>query len=385
MNTSLAMAVAACLCAWGSPTKPVPAPASPAPAQPEPTQSKPRAIADLSNEELIAQLPPSRQEVTRDTKNDTWVDNPVSTEWRTRVAAGKVTAEQFGAAIRKCAMLRSSPVCFEGEPYHVWMRVPAWLPGYTATAKPHLPEYTCVKAGDPKLDFGCGNAMAATESEESFQTIGVLPKNTTKVIFHVTLSPSSFPPIPPLYFPRPPIGSANANWSGQIELPVEIIPKAAAQPVDTPALTALVREAAGISCSNGFSSEGPSLYFIARTRRPATGPLNSTLICLKIELLKDGVVVATRSTADPDEAYGEKRWRQLVCDADFIRGDLAKAVILGQDIERYTVKVSGIAPTSQSQWYRVQYWSGQYTVPLKDILEPERGTRPAGLGGPGGT
>jgi hypothetical protein len=189
------------------------------------------------------------------------------------------------------------------------------------------------------------------------------------VVFTLEISPSAW------------WEGAKVHWSGTIVLPVEIVPKAPPTPIDSPDLTDLVRRTASVSCSNGFFQDGPSIWLNGWAQRPPSGPLTSALMNLKADLLKDGVVVATELIDDPDEAYGDERWGQT----GFVRGDMARAIVLRKDIERYTVRVSGVAPTKPSRWCRVQYWSGEYTVPLIEILEPECGMRPAGLCGPDGT
>ena len=112
-------------------------------------------------------------------------------------------------------------------------------------------------------------------------------------------------------------------------------------------------------------------------------PLSSTLMWLQLELLEDGKVVHARSSIDPDEAYGEARWS--IDPTRFLRGDIARRIILREGLDRLTVRVRGMKPPRTSQWHRSHYWSGEYVVPLQDVLEPECGMRPAGKCGPEGT
>lgn len=342
----------------------------------QPAEASPdRTIVELTNAELISRLPPARQEVVYDPSIRRPTDNRFSVEWGSRIAAGKVTPDELGAALRQCGMIRSSPTWFAGEPFFVWMRMPDWLPGQVATAKALLSNSAEIRTSEADLSRGgCGNAMAWQESQESRQCVGILPPGTREVVFKVEIAPSRF------------FGGAKLKWSGEITLPVEVVAKAPPAPIDTPELTALIQRASQVTCPNGFFKDGPAIWLNVRAARPLTGPLTSTLMCFKAELLKDGAVVATQLIDDPDEAYGEERMSRILSrTTEFTRGELARSVILRKGIDHYTVRISGVAPSGPNQWCRTQYWSGSFTVPLAAALEPEAGMRPAGLCGPDGT
>src|SRR5206468_1314114 len=121
-----------------------------------------RTVSDLSNNELIERLPPACQEWVRQPRTGTWSQDPIVVEWGGRILARKVTSDELGRALRACGMLRSSPTCFEGQPYHVWMRMPSWLPGQVAVAKPKLPGLSQAQTRESKAGMlDCGNALAA--------------------------------------------------------------------------------------------------------------------------------------------------------------------------------------------------------------------------------
>lgn len=352
-------------------------------AAPPPTPIPPdtRPLTELTNEELIRRLPPARQEVRRDIQAGTWVTSEACVEWERRLAAGKYTPAHLDAAIRHCAILRSSPICFEGEPYHIGLRLPRWLPGQSVVATTSLTpnlQFEAIEMGE--AGYTCGNAIAAQESAESFQPVGILPKGTTKVVFKVTITPSKY------------FDGGVLDWSGEIELPVQLIPKTDPKPIDSPALTALIRKATNISCFNGFYQDGASVSLHSWAQRDPsppsppspTNPLANTLMRLKVELLKDGVIISSDTVEDPDEVDGMDRLTQPTT---ITHGDIACDIALRRNLDRYTVRVTGIAPTNPtrpSRWYRTQYWSGQYTLPLSETLEPESGMRPAGKCGPEG-
>ncbi len=353
---------------------PVPQPVTSAPDAHLPGASK--LVNNMTNAELIALLPPSRQETAFHTTGG-WVESPISIEWRKRVLApGSVTPEEVAAAVRACGLLRSSPTCMEGEPYHVWLRMPEWLPGQVATAKAHTEHSSPATANAIDLGPGCGNAIAAQEEMEAFQAIGILPPGTTHVDFTLTLAPLQF------------WGGPKLAQSIELTLPVELISPATftIAPIDSPELTALIRERSVTT----FSFGGDYASIDNRMTRPLGGPLASTLVRINLQLLKDGEPVWSHIVRDPDDLYGEAAW-------DFgpersITGDIVTDVHSREALTHYSVRVQGVAPKQEelifsdftgkqerhrpNQWHRKNYWNGSYTVPLLEIMEPGEVAKP---------
>lgn len=327
-------------------------------------------LKSLTNAQLIALLPPARQETTRDVKAGSWVESPASKEWAERIITpGKVTPEEIAAAVKACAVLRSSPTCIEGQPYHVWLRMPAWLPGEKAVAVAHLADAqpACAREKDGNR-ADCGNAIAGREERESFQTIGVLPAGTDHVDFTLTLTPSKI------------WGGPSITQSIDITLPVELLPAGfTITPNDSPELTALVRRHVILQ----FSNLRDTAFFNNWMYRPPTGPLANTLVRINLELLKDGVPVWSHTCRDPDDLYGEAAWEHG--DDMFISGCAAEESRRLDTLFHYAVRVSGAPPEAETlsyvavdakqrvhypnQWSRRNYWSGQYTLPLVDTME----------------
>ena len=328
-------------------------PTGPVPLKQEPEPSP----SEMTNAQLIARLPPARQEMTFNDKTDDWEKNKISEEWARRVAAGAVSSEELGAAVRQCGALRSSPTYCKGEVYHVWLRVPEWLPKGVITATTQSPVGGKAEARS-YVYFGCGNAIAWDESKESFQPIGKLSENAKDVVFDVEV-------VGP---PQVKVGAL--KWSGKIVLPVNQVTEVTAKPVDSPELAQAVQRTLRLYCDGGRFPDGPSAWFGSRPVRPLSGDLASTLMQARLELLRDGVVVAAQFIEDPDEAYGEEKWGGTF----FISGEVAEQILTRQGIERFRVRVRGVAPTLPSQWYRIRYWSGQYTVPLSELLGPAKAT-----------
>lgn len=317
-----------------------------------------RVLEDVPNAELISRLPPARGEAVRDVKTDDWIENPYSDEWAMRLSEGRFTSQDLGDAIRRCGMLRSSSTWFAGEPYRVWLRMPAWLPGHTATAIPVVPGLRSAHASEVDLDRGgCGVGIQLNYDRESFQLIGPLAAGTTEVVFRLKVEPSKD------------FNGNNASWAGEVTLPVEIIGRSLPTPVASPELTAIVQQRARVSCTNGWYKSGPLIWLSARLDRPIGGPLDRTLTCFKSELLKDGKVVATGYDGDSDEPFDARAWDSALKPDT----EVARAIVFREQIERYSVRVSGIAPLGPSRWCRPHYWSGEFTVPLIDVLQAPHG------------
>ncbi len=324
----------------------------------EPT---PRAISDLSNDELIARLPPARQERAWDEATGSVIDSEAANEWAKRVAAKKFTRDEFSQAVRACGMLRSSPTCFENEPYHVWFRMPTWLWGHVAVARPVLAAFADAKAPE-RIRHGCGMVSAYEEERESFQAIGILPPESTEVQFEILISPSEV------------WEGAEITETVRVTLPVRIVAKAEPEPVDGPEVTRAVAEAMVIFCSPGLFWRDPSVHLFTQFLRPLNGPLVETLVSLQIEILKDDQVVFTHCIPDPDDEYGDLELASFAS----IHDGLARDIIRRKEIDRYSVRVRGVKPQTSNQWCRTQYWSGSITLPLGVVRDAKSGIRPAG-------
>lgn len=325
----------------------------------EPT---PRAVSELSNDELIARLPPARQERAWDAARGSVMDSAVANEWAKRVAAKKFTREEFAKAVQVCGMLRSSPTCFQNEPYHVWFRMPSWLPAQVAVARPSLAAFAEAKVPDGPREK-CGWVVAAEEVSESFQKIGILPPGTTVVQFDILISPSEV------------WKGADITETVHVELPVKVVPRAEPEPVDDPELTRAVADAMVISCSPSFFWEDSSVSLSTEFRRPLNGPLVETLVALQIEIVKDDQVMFTHRIPDPDDEYGDMELASFAS----IRDGLALDIIHRKEIDRYSVRVRGVKPQTSNQLCRTQYWNGSITLPLSAVRDAKSGMRPAEL------
>jgi hypothetical protein len=326
-------------------------------------------LSKLSDDELIARLPTIEREVVRDVKAGDWDDHPAVGEMRTRVNRGDIDSDEMARAFARVGALRSSPTWFRGVEWRIWFRMPSWLGSeifspegflnYEGTA---LPTYTGAFKATCRtmMPGGCGNAMAAQENDESYQAMGHLPPDATSVMCDVTIATTQFHDGPA------------RSWKFQVSIPVHQVDAAPPVASDDQALTSLIRERVNVSCANGFFNDGASVWLSSWFRRPHEGPLSETLAHLELSLLEEEKVVYRRTECDPDEKYGEAAWGGF----DFLRDAAAVAIVNRDRIERFRVRVRGLPPPEgMNQWCRTKYWSGEFTLPLENVLEPECGIR----------
>lgn len=321
------------------------------------------SIRSWTNMQLIERLLPAEQGTRFGDVQGYQTDLMVTAEWANRVAAGKFTDQEFAAAFERCGILRTSPISFSGEDLHVWLRPPAWLPEHSIIAYPKGPGMTHVQTRFlPGLR--CGNEIIEGAEEERYQSAGVPPAGASWVDFDVEVTRVFS------YY------SEKSVWKGVVRLPIRQVLRAAPTPVDSPETTALVREHLHPTCLAGRTEFGPAIWFSSVFQRPLSGPLANMYVNLKAELLKDGKVIVTRPLTDPDE--NDDAWSKLdsaeflgLHGSGLVPAELADDVhniVARNDIDRYTVRVRGVAPSTPVRWPREHYWSGEYTVPLKDAM-----------------
>lgn len=316
----------------------------------------------LTDEELISRLPTIEREQVRDTGKSTWVLNPLISEMRTRVERGDIDNHEMQQAFVKVGSLRTSPTWHKAKDFAIWFRLPKWLGddfNFNATAKPSFVNSSTAHARS-RISFGCGNAIAWEEEKESYQMVGVLPADCSLVDFEINIKASVW-------------AHPNAEkWNFKITRPVRQIDAAPLKPVDDPAMLVEIRRLVNVSCANGYFNNGASVWLSSWFKRPPVGQLTSTVVVLELSILDGDNVLYTTIDADPDEAYGEKAWGNT----KFFRGKVAEQIVNREELDRYSVRVRGIAPEGNSNlWCRENYWHGEFKLPLKEVMEPEAGLR----------
>ncbi|HLP84061.1 MAG TPA: hypothetical protein VK157_06900 [Phycisphaerales bacterium] len=335
----------------------------------------PTMFAGLSNAEVIARLPEVGEYWVRDDSGDSWGRADIVDEMAARVGRGEISAEEFREAFVRSRAIRSSPRWFKGKPYRVWFRLPEWLGVrrfYVASATSDVPGGQLIQARSWSMG-GCGNEMQWQESQEAYQLVGDLPEGTKSVSFvvHVKRSP----------FDRDDKRSDD-EWTVTVTLPVEMVDEAEPTPVHDAAITELVRRASRVSCSNGYFQDGPSVWLSSWFRRRATGAMSNVIVRTELTLVdvtdpQAEKVIFKRVCEDPDSRYPEDFELSKL---EFLRGAVAAEIVNRQGMERFKVRVRGLPPGEEgNQWCRQHYWAGEYTVPLRDVMEMEAGMRPAGL------
>jgi hypothetical protein len=303
-------------------------------------------LGALSNEQLIKLLPPARSELICDPAMVGDVEHPASQEFGRRLLADTVTSEQLGAALMQTTPLRSSPLWFDGKEYAVWFRTPGWLCGYELTAQARLDGASPAHALE-LCDNACGVGMGLQRDRESYQPIARLPRDAREIVFDVTA--------------RPILHRRSPEWRGTVVVPVQVVASRDIEADASPRLTEAVRKAASVWVDATGGADAFALMGILFDR-PPNGVTDGVSILLRIELLRDGIVVAHRVELEHDESYeGE-----AVADTgmEWIMGEVARDLADPAKDGQFAIRVSGQKPPGASRWCRTRYWSGEFTVPL---------------------
>ncbi|MBI1189219.1 MAG: hypothetical protein GC200_00845 [Tepidisphaera sp.] len=304
----------------------------------------------MTTDELIAQLPPATQEWRTEPETGWWKETPVAAEFQRRLNAGKLTNEQIGAALKACGMLRSTPYAFEGEDYHVWLRVPYWLENTEVTAQARLEHALLASAWSAGPIVIDGTGLPFQEESETFQKIGVIPPETTHIVFDVTVTPMK---------------ASQPLWKGEITLPVQVVKRTSPQPTDSPELRQAIANLQRGSLGIVGSPDSPFGLMSGLVERPLRSPLDNCYARRAVNLLKDGKVVQTFFLRDPSEiSRNDVNWQNPLDERYF--SDLASR----KNLERYAVRVRGLPPAGFPRWPRTQYWNGEITMPITEVLDP---------------
>jgi hypothetical protein len=205
----------------------------------------------------------------------------------------------------------------------------------------------------------CLNAAIEGAAEAKFQNVGPLAAWARSADFEVEIWNSAS------YYDQ------KLMWKGDIRLPVKQISRLRPTSVNTPELAAQVKELSRITALAGRYTSGASISFSTALQRPLEGPLSDTYVWLKVDLLKDGVVVLSRHVDDPDEVtdpWATYRWEPYEGGNANAFPEEVSAIIGRKGVERYTVRVRGVYPEKSMRWPRAHYWSGEYTVPLAEAI-----------------
>lgn len=315
------------------------------------------SVWNLSNEELISHLPLARSEQFelapfRDVQTDVYV-----AEFQWRLEHRMVSHEDFGAALRKIQVIRSSPEWNKDTEYHVWFRLPTWLEGVEATAVANTENAKKIRAyyiGGG----GCGNALMGQEEEETYQAAGFLCEGTSQVVFQLTVEDLHS-------------RGSRVIWTGNIVLPVQLVENSEYEPTDTQATNALVESTLRVEVEWPESTSAVPLFYFYRNYGNSWAALpDDTVIEREIALYKGSTEVVKQTVSDPRELRVSERWNQYATAEYFFE------TLNITDANLYTIRVRGVKPAKPSRWCKTKYWAGEYTMPLrKSVLTDEEISR----------
>lgn len=319
-----------------------------------PPQSDP-AWAQRSNEEIITALPRAGEEHTQNASTRRWEPLPIVEEWHCRVLHAKFTREELARAIDQSRMIAVPPQYTEGERLCIAVKVPWWLPRrFVRVAIVSMqvngatlgPETVVRNPWDDEPD-----------PIEPALNLGILPAGTTQVSFRVT------------YKVPPDSASPAVDWSHDYTIPITRVDSSDPQPVNNPQLTDLIRTHLPLTARRQVFNVGPAVCIELSGTRPQsglmqTGELARTIVYPKVEILRDGEVIESGQAYDVDEALRSDT------SAMWAKGEICDAVLDPERCKRFALRVTGVRPEYLSMWHRTHYWTGTYTVPLADVLEP---------------
>jgi hypothetical protein len=194
------------------------------------------------------------------------------------------------------------------------------------------------------------------------QKVGTLPPGAREVIFDCTA-----------YTTRPlPDSGKVVVWSGTVAIPLE-----AARSVDdvlrpdrSSELTEAMRAALNVKLSFGYRvksqplvSAGTLMLSFDQTANPALSPV---ALGLAVDVLHDGKLAGTQRFRRQD--FGPPDGRRFADATIYLPGVDDDAFGAAGAAEHWTLRVRGDGEMALTDWDRDQYWAGEFTLPLSDVL-----------------
>jgi hypothetical protein len=188
--------------------------------------------------------------------------------------------------------------------------------------------------------------------------VGTPPPGTREVIFDCTVYTGGF------RFPKV------ALWSGAVSIPLETVPSVddILRPDRSPELTEAMRAAPSVNLFYGYRENSHPPFGVLTLRFDDTGHpiLDPVGLGVAVDVLRDGNVVGTQRfrrqdfwPATASRSAEATIYLHRVADDAFSAPDAA---------DHWTIRVRGDGEMALTDWDRDQYWAGEFTLPLSDVL-----------------
>lgn len=325
-------------------------------------------FARLTMDELIALLPPAGKELRRGRTMGEIGFHPASEEMQRRLAAGaELTDEQWVSALLSTGAIRFRPKWPKDQEYVLSLTVPRWLGLVQIRLLPRTEALQATSVGRLLAGFsGTGAAIDARDARLG-RRLGKLPPETTEIIFDVEIERGrNFLSLKNEGDQEPP----GILWEGSIRIPVEIVDDLPqiADPVNEERIAEAVRDAIGAGFRPWGSAVNVPFVLIDPdiTRFPF---LKDIGLSIRVEVLRGEQVVAeSRLIASDFDTLA--LFSSICSDSERYYGS-ANLVIPEDEIEEWTLRLTGTDDHLLILWHARRYWSGTITIPWNAAVEHE--------------
>jgi len=285
-------------------------------------------------------------------------ENRAADELARRIASGaELWNCQWRYLIREKRAIRTRRKWPQTVPFMAALRLPLVSRG-SITVCPRLQDAT-------DATFLWDDGVFWRDGPHLPEVVGVLAAGTTEVIFDCAVWKRKS-------FWRE--AGESPLWTGTVEIPLECAPSIddVIRPDRDPALTEAMRAALRVKLSfHQLVDTGPprSAWCLSLgLLQVADSPLNAVALGLGVDVLHDGKVAGTRRFRRQD-FWPRGDPRQVNATIDLPGVD--EEALFGPDAaDHWSLRVRGDGEMALTDWDRDQYWAGEFTLPLSEVLAP---------------
>ncbi len=345
-----------------------------------------KTLEELGLDELIGLLPPVGEEWLPTEKAGRFELKPAAAEMKRRLEQGvHLASAQWRRALVETGALRIRRRWPVEHVFAVSMQDPAWDGVSQIRLVPNLEGLAPAEVG-LLYSPGCGTLMGWMHQAWLYQELGELPLGRYDLVFDVTIERGaesfSMGQQKNSAHPAPPPGIL---WRGKLAFEVEVVETLdeAVPPVSSAEIDQAVRE----SLSLAFDTwrDGPTAILVLDPNVENGSFLAGVGISLQVEVLHCGEVQDELSlvanTYDPlasgNSVHDRRNQPIAFCARDSIPASLAYDLDAQKE---WSLRVRGTSHQVWKLWEAWSRWSGEFEVPIDELIRRERELAPDGRG-----